>query len=468
MTQYFALIVNKMISTCNGTSFTRWRLATISNLPTLCALAPNDRQATHNAIFVHRGIVPLLRDVRSFAVATGLGLGARGATLGNKGGVGIAFNIGATSCIFVNSHFAAHQKNVAERNEHFFQIQRGLVRALAPRNETLWSPTTTVGTTSAASVSPSLRRQRSIMKPFSAKDGDVDARPLKNDWPYQAATTQYVAPGAESMPQQVTFNLPSRPENSTPASTLERFIDEGTSNAQRNTGKGQMGVTESVPTLNHLKEEPCSRAGSRLQSPPRACGASSRQRGTRGVGGSAGRPDGATLPEVFDRVVWAGDLNYRINAPRAVVDVLIAKSMHEVLVKNDQLSLEREKGGEVVCGPSSGGPFAGYREGPLNFRPTYKFDSGTDTYDTSSKKRVPAWTDRVLFAEGHASDGQQEHDEPGLDLRAYSSVVDLKTSDHRPVLASFVMRFDALAGVSLEDGPAAVTNQTSSEVCCVM
>jgi len=36
--------------------------------------------------------------------------------------------------------------------------------------------------------------------------------------------------------------------------------------------------------------------------------------------------------------------------------------------------------------------FAGYEEGPLLFRPTYRYDLGTDIYDTSEKMRIPAWT----------------------------------------------------------------------------
>jgi hypothetical protein len=29
--------------------------------------------------------------------------------------------------------------------------------------------------------------------------------------------------------------------------------------------------------------------------------------------------------------------------------------------------------------------------------PTYKYDNGTDDYDTSEKARVPAYTDRVVY-----------------------------------------------------------------------
>jgi hypothetical protein len=40
----------------------------------------------------------------------------------------------------------------------------------------------------------------------------------------------------------------------------------------------------------------------------------------------------------------------------------------------------------------AGAAFAGYSEGPLLFRPTYRYDFGTDNYDTSEKMRIPAWT----------------------------------------------------------------------------
>ena len=49
---------------------------------------------------------------------------------------------------------------------------------------------------------------------------------------------------------------------------------------------------------------------------------------------------------------------------------------------------------------AAGRVFVGMREGPISFRPTYKFDKGSANpyaYDSSEKRRVPAWCDRVFF-----------------------------------------------------------------------
>jgi synaptojanin len=46
---------------------------------------------------------------------------------------------------------------------------------------------------------------------------------------------------------------------------------------------------------------------------------------------------------------------------------------------------------------TSGTAFSGYTEGPIVFRPTYRYDVGTDNYDTSEKMRTPAWTGSSLY-----------------------------------------------------------------------
>jgi hypothetical protein len=59
--------------------------------------------------------------------------------------------------------------------------------------------------------------------------------------------------------------------------------------------------------------------------------------------------------------------------------------------------------------------------------PTYKFDKGTMEYDTGSKKRVPAWTDRILFNSKNEL----------VQLIEYQSVPSVSFSDHKPVFAVF-------------------------------
>jgi len=93
------------------------------------------------------------------------------------------------------------------------------------------------------------------------------------------------------------------------------------------------------------------------------------------------------------------------------------------LIRYEQLNIQKRNG--LV--------FQKFKEGPLEFDPTYKFDNGTSNYDTSEKNRTPSWTDRILFR------GE------GIDLATYTSVPQICSSDHKPVLAKFyvaVSKFD--------------------------
>ncbi|KAG9317505.1 inositol polyphosphate phosphatase [Chiua virens] len=114
-----------------------------------------------------------------------------------------------------------------------------------------------------------------------------------------------------------------------------------------------------------------------------------------------------------DNVIWLADTNYRIDLYNEGVRTLATEGNFDPLVGADQLRSSIE----------AGEAFVGYDEGPLLFPPTYKYDVGTDNYDSSEKMRIPAWTDRILF-------------KGNLDLSVYSRA-ELRGSDHRPVFAFF-------------------------------
>lgn len=118
--------------------------------------------------------------------------------------------------------------------------------------------------------------------------------------------------------------------------------------------------------------------------------------------------------EDHDSIIWMGDFNYRLGMSNDRTRQLIKSGDLETLHENDQLHLQM----------MHGKTFPHYSEARITFMPTYKFNNGTDDYDTSEKARIPAWTDRVLSK--------------GNNLRQtdYNSAP-LRFSDHRPVYAIF-------------------------------
>jgi len=133
-----------------------------------------------------------------------------------------------------------------------------------------------------------------------------------------------------------------------------------------------------------------------------------------------GNIESLDITDKVDCTFWFGDLNYRVTAERDVVEDLIQQDMLEVLLNNDQLKTQME----------TSQAFTGFSEGHIQFPPTFKFDPGTENYDTSPKQRVPSWTDRILYK------SQQDAITP----LSYSHVPELMVSDHRPVYGVFQVK----------------------------
>ncbi|XP_020597710.1 type I inositol polyphosphate 5-phosphatase 10-like isoform X2 [Phalaenopsis equestris] len=127
-----------------------------------------------------------------------------------------------------------------------------------------------------------------------------------------------------------------------------------------------------------------------------------------------------------DRVIWLGDLNYRISLSYSETKRHLEENNWDALLEKDQLRVERE----------SGRVFKGWKEGKIYFPPTYKYSNNSDSYSgdnatSKSKRRTPAWCDRILW---HGN---------GI-VQLFYIRGESRLSDHRPVFAGFSVDVEVL------------------------
>ncbi|XP_062227560.1 type I inositol polyphosphate 5-phosphatase 10-like [Phragmites australis] len=126
-----------------------------------------------------------------------------------------------------------------------------------------------------------------------------------------------------------------------------------------------------------------------------------------------------------DRMIWLGDLNYRMSLSYDETRTLLEENDWDALLEKDQLIIEKE----------AGRVFRGWKEGKICFAPTYKYTHNSDAYagetvKSKKKRRTPAWCDRILWH----GDGIEQLQY----LRGES-----RFSDHRPVCGVFAVEMDA-------------------------
>ncbi|KAK9266906.1 hypothetical protein L1049_027165 [Liquidambar formosana] len=107
-----------------------------------------------------------------------------------------------------------------------------------------------------------------------------------------------------------------------------------------------------------------------------------------------------------NKIFWFGDLNYRLN----MLDTELSKGLR------------------------SGHVFDGWKEGLINFPPTYKYEIDSDRYvgenlKEGETKRSPAWCDRILWL------GK------GIKQLSYGRA-EKRLSDHRPVSSTFLLEVE--------------------------
>ncbi|KAL8193315.1 hypothetical protein R6Q57_026896 [Mikania cordata] len=143
-----------------------------------------------------------------------------------------------------------------------------------------------------------------------------------------------------------------------------------------------------------------------------------------------------------DKIIWLGDLNYRLSSTSDDVHEILRRNDWQALLEKDQLKIE-QKAGRI---------FKGWEEGKICFAPTYKYITNSDHYVVAQpsstpkqKRRTPAWCDRILWR----GEGLKQI----LYVRGES-----KFSDHRPVNSLFSVQ------VSLPLNKNLMTNSMDSNI----
>ncbi|PSR94813.1 Type IV inositol polyphosphate 5-phosphatase [Actinidia chinensis var. chinensis] len=127
-----------------------------------------------------------------------------------------------------------------------------------------------------------------------------------------------------------------------------------------------------------------------------------------------------------DRIIWLGDLNYRIALSYRSAKALVEMRNWRALLENDQLRIEQRRGRV----------FEGWNEGKIYFPPTYKYSNNSDRYagddmHPKEKRRTPAWCDRILWH--------------GRGVHQLSYVRgESRFSDHRPVYSVFLAEVESI------------------------
>lgn len=124
-------------------------------------------------------------------------------------------------------------------------------------------------------------------------------------------------------------------------------------------------------------------------------------------------------------IFFIGDLNYRMNLEYENATKLANAGKYNEMAQYDQLLLEKR----------AMRAFSGFYEEDILFPPSYRFNKGMMSYDTSEKHRIPSFCDRILIFSECKKNYQ---------IQEYNSHMDILLSDHRPVYLKIKLKLPEL------------------------
>ena len=116
-----------------------------------------------------------------------------------------------------------------------------------------------------------------------------------------------------------------------------------------------------------------------------------------------------------------GDLNFRIDLNFEDAFSLIKEKKYDILYGLDQFNSSMQINRFLKDN---------INEREIKFDPTYKYVKGSNEYAYDEDKiRVPAWTDRIFYCKNK-----------GIKMLSYDSIKNIRYSDHRPVIGTFLIK----------------------------
>ena len=125
----------------------------------------------------------------------------------------------------------------------------------------------------------------------------------------------------------------------------------------------------------------------------------------------------------IDFLIFMGDLNFRLNIQS--ININNIKNEYLSLLNCDQLKINKKK---LDNNPLT----TGFVEGNIQFLPTFKYYPDKNEYDIHNKRKLPAWTDRILYKKN-----QTCLSTISIEQIEYNSMEHVIMSDHKPVYCYF-------------------------------
>ncbi|KAJ2920889.1 hypothetical protein H1R20_g16202, partial [Candolleomyces eurysporus] len=129
-----------------------------------------------------------------------------------------------------------------------------------------------------------------------------------------------------------------------------------------------------------------------------------------------------------------GDMNFRVDLPAShPLSALVKTSQFSEAISSGSSREELKEFDQLTNEKNKGNVFVGLHEGEFwKFKCSYKYKVGE--VDQYSVRRIPSWTDRILYATY-----KDTPDQSAVKNLLYTSIPSYTTSDHKPIITLLLL-----------------------------